>query len=157
MFKSDDSDNIIKEKFTNILEFFNNNNQRFEFPDLTKHQRKLINQLAESNKLFHWTKRSSGVIYLSNMSEDKKYYEKATNNRNVNDLINDKVNELEDQINNMTISSTKLKALQIEKLSFTTSTPSKNAIEAVDKVLNEPNIEIKNNGFVTPGLDVTKI
>lgn len=129
-----DSNDEIEEKWSQILLFFESFYYRFEFEELDASKRKLLHNRADESSLFHWT--ISDIFCLSNMKEDEELFKKYNKKRSLEDKVNDKITDLDNLINNLSIQNVRKQALNLEKESFKMVPPTQESVDVVNSVLS---------------------
>ncbi|CAF1101621.1 unnamed protein product [Brachionus calyciflorus] len=86
---NEDKEEILLEKFADLVNYFSLNKNCFQVPNLNSISRKFFHEKCAVQGLYHWTKEST--LFISNREIDEDYYKAYINRDNLNNKIQDKV------------------------------------------------------------------
>ncbi|CAF0829332.1 unnamed protein product [Brachionus calyciflorus] len=103
------------------------------------------------NGLFHWTE--DNVLFVSNLDSDKSKHDKYAKSKFLESKFYDKILKINKKLQDSNLTSTKRKALELEKESYQNLEPSEEAVEIVNNLLHKSNGKIicdvcKANGLL---------
>ena len=141
-----DSNEIVTFKLNKIFKFLESHIYCFEFKKLNKHQRKLIHQTVQENcvDLFHFTRQ--GTLYVSNDDKDENLFKKYCKLKGLDKQVNEKLESINDKLNNLSLSAVKQNQLILQKSAYITGIDiSDDTTKSVENVLekNEKNVLCK--------------